>query len=238
MATTSAVDLITLALKQIRVLGVGDTLTNEDAQDSLDVLNMMMESWSISKLYVYEEKLYDFPFVNGQASYTVGPSADFAIANRPLRLTSAYTQSLGISYYMQILTDATQYDALVNKGIVVSYPTCVWYEQTFPLGTLHFWPVPNGNTVFLRFWEQLQQFTSLTDTIALPVGYKECMLYNLAISLAGQFGIEPAATVVSKAQTSMARLKRYNIKPQMMTSEAAYMNRKTNRYNIMSDSFN
>lgn len=238
MAVTSAVDLITLALKQIRVLGVGDTLSDEDAQDSLAVLNMMMESWSLGKLYIYEEKLYSFPFVNGQPSYTVGPGGDFAMDDRPLKLTSAYTQSQSISYYMTILTDAAQYDALVNKGVVVSYPTLVWYEQTYPLGTLHFWPVPNGNTVFLRFWEQLQQFSSLATTIALPIGYKECMLFNLAISLAGQFGIEPPASVVSKAQTSMARLKRYNIKAQAMTSEAAYMNRRTNRYNIMSDSFN
>lgn len=238
MATTSAGNLITLALKQIRVLGIGDTLTAEDAQDSLDVLNMMMESWSTSKLYIYEESIHDFPFINGQGAYTVGPAADFPLPDRPLKLTSAYTQSQGISYYMQILTDATQYDALVNKGIVVSYPTVVWYEQTYPLGTLHFWPVPNGNTVFLRFWNQLQQFSSLTDTISLPIGYKECMLFNLAVSLAGQFGIEPPASVISKAQTSMARLKRYNIKAQAMTSEATYMNRRTNRYNIMSDSFN
>ena len=238
MAVISAVDLITLALKQIRVLGVGDTLTDEDAQDSLSVLNMMMESWSISKLYVYEEGLHNFPFVNGKADYTVGDGGDFQLTDRPLKLTSAYTQSLGISYYMQILTDATQYDSLVNKGIVVSYPTLVWYEQTYPLGTLHFWPVPNGNTVFLRFWNQLQQFPTLTTQITLPVGYKECMLFNLAISLAGQFGVEPPSPVIAKAQTSMARLKRYNIKSRAMTSEATYMNRRTNRYNIMSDSFN
>lgn len=237
MATASALDLITLALKQIRVLGIGDVLSAEDAQDSLDVLNMMMESWSIDKLYVYQEALHTFPFVNGQASYTIGLGGDFNMPVRPLKLTSAYTQSQGISYPMSILTDAAQYDGIMNKGIVVSYPTYVWYEQTYPLGTMHFYPVPSGNDVNLRFWEQLQSFPTLPTLVTLPIGYKECIMFNLAVSLAGQFGIEPPATVIAKAANSMLRLRRYNIKPQNLTSEPTYMNRRTNRYNIMSDSY-
>ena len=237
MAVTTAIQLIKFALKQIRVLGVGDVLSDEDAQDSLDALNMMMESWSLDQLYVYQETLHSFPFVNGQAAYTVGPGADFNLPMRPLKLTSAYTQSQGISYPMSILTDASQYDWIMNKGIVVAYPNYVWYEQTFPLGTLHFWPVPNGNQVNVRFWHVLQTFPNLTTQIDLPIGYKECMAFNLAITLAGTFGIEPPQTVLMKAQTSMARLKRYNIKPQFLTSEATYMDRSATRYNIMSDSY-
>jgi hypothetical protein len=237
MAITTALDLIKKALKQLRVLGVGDTLSDVEAQDSLDTLNLMLESWSLDRLFVYQETQRAFSTVNGQASYTVGPGAQFDMPTRPLKLTSAFTRSQGIDYQMSILTDATQYDGLVNKLIVTSFPNYIWYEQTYPLGTIYFFPVPSGNPVYLRFWDQVQAFPDLTTQITLPIGYKECMAYNLAVSLAGEFGLEPPPTVGLKAANSLTRLKRYNIKAQFMTSEPSYMGRWNNRYNIMSDSF-
>lgn len=237
MAIATALDIIEKALRQIRVLGTGDILSDEDAQNSLDTLNMMMESWSLDHLYVFEEGMLNFPFINGQATYTIGPGGQFNTPNRPLKLMSGYTRSTGIDYPLAILTDATQYDSIMNKGIAASFPGYVWYEQTYPLGTLHFYSAPTGNTVFLRFWDQLQSFPTLTTVVTLPIGYKEALVFSLALSLSGEFGIEPPATVIAKASSTIGRLKRYNTKALGMSSEAAYMSRGSNRYNIMSDSW-
>lgn len=236
---TTAVDLITAALKKIRVLGKGDTMDDEDAQDSLNVLTMMLESWSISKLYVFEEALLTFPFVANQHDYTIGPGGNFDTPTRPLKLMSAYTHSIGLDYPMSILTAATQWDGIMNKGIAVSYPNYVWYEQTYPLGTLHFFPGPSTSTstVNLRFWQQLQDFPTLTTQIALPLGYKQAMTYNLAVALAADFGIAIPPSVTSIAATSLTRLKRYNMKAQSLWIEASMMNNRSNRYNIMSDTY-
>lgn len=239
MAIITAIDLIEAALKKIRVLGKGDTLDDDDAQDSLNVLTMMIESWSIDKLYVFEESLSTFPFIAGQRDYTIGPGGDFSMSTRPLRLMSAYTHSIGLDYPMTILTDATQWDGIMNKNIAVSYPNYVWYEQTFPLGTIHFFPGPaaSSSTVNLRFWQQLQDFVSLTTQIALPLGYKQAITYNLAVALAADFGINVPPSVASIAATSITRLRRYNMKALSVWIEAAMVNRRTNRYNIMSDTY-
>lgn len=237
MSVTTANDIIKSALKRIRVLGKGDTLDDEDAQDALDILNMMLESWSLDKLYVFEEAQVNFPFVASKQDYTVGPSGDFNMPARPLRLVSAFTRSNGIDYPMHIIEAAADYDTIMNKQIVVFYPTYVWYEQTFPLGTLHFYPVPNGNYVYLRFWQQLQSFPTLTTTISLPLGYKQAIITSLGLALASPFGIEPPGTLSAEATIAVGRIKRYNKKSTGMMSEAAFMNRQNHRYNIMGDNY-
>src|SRR5574340_36069 len=93
MSVTTAQDIIISALKRIRVLGKGDILDSEDANDSLDILNMMLESWSLDKLYVFEEAQVNFPFIGGKQDYTIGPGGDFSVASRPLKLVSAFTRS-------------------------------------------------------------------------------------------------------------------------------------------------
>jgi hypothetical protein len=236
MSVTTALDLIKGALRLDRVLGTGDVLSDEDAQVGLDQLNMLLESWSLDHLYIYVETQVHFPFVAQQGKYTVGPGGDFNLPERPLKIYSAFTRANGFDYPMSILTDATQYDSILNKQIVVMYPSYVWYEQTFPLGTLWFYPVPNGNEVYLRFWQGLSSFTSLTDPLAFPKGYSQAIMYNLAVLLSGPFGIEVPATVVAGAASSVRRLRRYNFKSTALTVEATYMNRRTNRYNINSDS--
>lgn|SRR5574340_888321 len=237
MSVTTAQDIIISALKRIRVLGKGDILDSEDANDSLDILNMMLESWSLDKLYVFEEAQVNFPFIGGKQDYTIGPGGDFSVASRPLKLVSAFTRSNGIDYPMHPLESAADYDSIMNKQVEVFYPTYVWYEQTYPLGTLHFYPVPNGNTVYLRFWQQLQSFPALTTVITLPLGYKQAIITSLGLVLASPFGIEPPMTLAAEAKVAVGRVKRYNKKSTGMTSEAAFMNRQNHRYNIMGDNY-
>jgi hypothetical protein len=236
---TTAIDVIKASLRQIRVLGIGDVLSDEEAQDSLEVLNLQMESWSLDNLYIYVETLHMFQTINGQNDYSIGPGGDIDLTERPLKLTSAFTQSASLSYPMKILTNAPQYDHIQNKGITVPYPSYIWYEQTYPLGTIHLYPAPAGDMTGIRFTEQLQSFETLTSEVALPVGYKHFIVYNLASSLAGEFGISVPASVQLIALNSMARLKRYNHRSYGVGSEAANMNRNnnTNSYNILSDNY-
>jgi hypothetical protein len=236
---TTSLDVIKASLRQIRVLGIGDVLSDEEAQDSLSVLNLQMESWSLDNLYIYVETLHMFQSVNGQNDYSIGPGADIDLPERPLSITSAFTQSASLSYPMKILTDAPQWDHIQNKGITVPYPSYAWYEQTFPLGTLHFYPAPAGDMTGVRFRQQLQSFPNLTTEIELPVGYKHFMVYNLSPALAGEFGIAVPASVLQEARSSMARIKRFNHRTYGVGSEAASMNRNnnTNSYNILSDNY-
>lgn len=235
MAANTALDIIKLSLKDIGVLGIGDVLSDEEAQDSLDSFNMLLDTWSISRLTVFEEAQLNFPYTGAQ-SYTIGTGGNINVA-RPLRLVSAYTQIDSISYPMEILDTGRQYDGIQNKTIGAAFPTAVWYEQTYPLGTLWFYPLSSTGSAFLRFWSPLQELTALNTAIALPKGYKAALRPNLAIMLASTFRRDPPASLVKVAKDSLAALKIFNSRPTTMNVEATMMASRWSggQYNILSD---
>jgi len=69
---TTALDIITSALKRINSYAPGEPLAAVDAQDALDTLNDLLETWSNEHLTVYNNNEYVLPFVAGQYQYTVG----------------------------------------------------------------------------------------------------------------------------------------------------------------------
>jgi hypothetical protein len=70
--TTSALDLISGALRNIKVLAAGETARAEDAADSLQVLNDLLESWSIDHLTIFAVVENLLTFTAGQYQYTIG----------------------------------------------------------------------------------------------------------------------------------------------------------------------
>lgn len=236
MAVTTALDMIKRALTKARVLGTGDILNDEDAQMSLDTLNLMLESWSIDRLFVYVEELQSYN-VGGQASYTIGPGGDFNV-QRPNQLTSAYAVVNGVSYPVEILQSGAQYDNVQLKQLGEPWPQVVWYEHTYPLGTLHVWPL-GACSLNLRFTTPLQQFATLTTQIALPPGYKEAIVNALAVKLAEDFNTDIAQTVVQSARNAIGRLKRLNSQPQTKGLEVSAISRRYGQgsYNILSDGY-
>lgn len=211
MAAETVLDLIKLALKKARVLGTGDILSAEDAQDSLDTVNLMLDSWSLDRLFVYVEELQTFATDGSSESYTIGPGGVFNTA-RPNKIVSAYAQVGSISYPIEILDNGQQYDAIRLKSLGGVWPSVVWYEKTAPLGTLHFWPI-GAAEVRLRFTSALQQFPTLTTQVALPAGYKKLIVDCAAVELAQANNTDISPLVIQSAANAIARIKRANSQP-------------------------
>jgi hypothetical protein len=74
MATisTSALDIITGALRNLNVLAAGETANATDSGDALVVLNDLLESWAIDHMTVYSQVENILTFTPGQYQYTVG----------------------------------------------------------------------------------------------------------------------------------------------------------------------
>ncbi len=86
---TTPLDLITLAMKRSKVLGVGQVASDDDAQTALELMNHMLAQWNRKRYLVY--KLQDLAKIaTGAQSYTVGPAADFDTAVRPSVVEAAY----------------------------------------------------------------------------------------------------------------------------------------------------
>lgn len=70
--TSTAQDIITGALRNINVLAAGETPSPSDSSDALQVLNDLLESWSIDHLNVYSVVENILTFTPGQYQYTIG----------------------------------------------------------------------------------------------------------------------------------------------------------------------
>lgn len=288
MAVT-ANDLILGALKRINAYAPGESLASDDAQDALDTLNELLDSWSTDQASIYADAENILTFVAGQYQYSVGnydagtfagivtnlsatitgaivpadmiarsditgvgipagttvistnPGAgtilmsapgtaspgiqqisytipgDFKIP-RPLRVTRSFTRittqgTSGLDYPIEIL-DQGQYIDIGYKGISAPWPIALWYNPTYPLGTMYFYQNPSGAGSLHLFTDTiLTRFTSLTQQVSMPQGYVRMIKWNLARELAPEYGKQWTPLMEDNAADAYRKVKSLNMVP-------------------------
>ena len=219
MATT--LDLIKRSLRILDVRGSGESIPADEAADALTVINAMLDEWRNEKLMCYAFQDQTITLVNGQATYTVGPTGDL-VTTRPVKIESAYFTEGGYDYPVNVLSRA-EWDGITDKTTTSSFVDSIQLEGTYPDATIKVWPVPNAaNSIKIKTWTPLTAMT-LSQTFALPPGYENAIVYNLAIDIAPEFGAEPSALIYRKAKTAKAGIKRVNSRPIAAGSELALL---------------
>lgn len=226
-------DLIKGALRPIGVLASGETLSAEDQADALSVLNNMIESWSIEGLSIPYITREEFTLTSNDGSYTIGSSGDFN-TTRPIRIEKAkiedQSQSPTAEYPLDIITSKEWAD-IITKDLSSDFPQKLYYESTYPLGTIKLYPVPStANKLVLYTEKALTAFASANTSVLLPEGYFEALRLNLAVRIAPEYGKEASSTVIGLALEAKANVKRKNIKPSYL--QADFMIRGSKHYNI------
>lgn len=262
MATT-ANDLILGALRFINVYAPGEDLDADDADDALETLNNLLDSWSTTPGAVFKTNESVLTFIPGQYSYTVGnyDAGEFAgtvtsgsptitaatvpsdmivggdlsgtgIAagttilsfnaglgtvtmsqngtsspgaqqigytipgnfkiDRPLRVRPSFTrittQLSGLDYPIKVVDEET-YNNIGYKGITAPWPIVMWYNPTYPLGTLKFYQNPSQAGELHLFTDQiLQSFSDLTEQADMPQGYARAIKRALGREIAPEYG--------------------------------------------------
>jgi hypothetical protein len=234
---TTAVDLITLALKDIGALGIGQAISAEDTADALATLNMMLGQWQGERLSVYHLVDTAIPST-GKQTYTIGTGGDFNI-QRPVKINAAYARlnagsSTPIDYPVTVIDSREDYSRIALKSLQ-SFPSWVYYDPAFPLGNLDFYPVPN-NTFELHIVTQdaLPQFTAPAQVVNLPPEYMAAIRYNLGLYLAPSYQLDPQRSLVGLALNAKRVVKRMNWQPQSMTMPRGLGSKQ--RFNIFSGS--
>ena len=101
-----------------------------------------------------------------------------------------------------------------------SLPLYCYDDEGFPLRTLNLWCIPNSDVqVVIYPWQILNSFPDLTTDVTFPPSYYECVVYNLALRLSGQFGGNLPVTVTSMAASSMQQVKSINTPDLLMQFE-------------------
>jgi hypothetical protein len=213
MAT--ALDLIASSLRLVNVMASGETVPIGMANESLAVLNDMIDSWNTDRLAIYTTRIDDFPFVLGKQSYTLGTGGDFNIP-RPAQIDAMssiliYNPDNPVELPITMYTVSDWQNQVPVKKVTGNFPLICYDDGGFPLRTLNFWPIPTiqPNNFRLYSWQALPA-QSLAVAVNLPPGYKEAFRYNLAIRLGAEFAAPIPASVAQIAVESLARLKTIN----------------------------
>ena len=211
MATTAR-DQIIGALRLIGMLAEAEVPSDATAQDSLNALNQMIDSWNTEALSVFATQDQIVMWQPNQISHTLGPTGN-TIGNRPILVDDASyfrDPANNISFGIKLINQQ-QYDGIAVKTVTSTYPQVMWVNTQFPNVQMTVYPVP---TKLLEFhiisYEELKQPANLSTTLAFPPGYLRCFKYNLACEIANEFGVEPPPNVARIAMTSKRNLKRIN----------------------------
>lgn len=229
-------DIILLALKDAGIVGVGNAASAEDMNDAFTRLNMMLGVWSARRWMVYH--LIDVAKTStGAASYTVGPGGDFNVA-RADRLEAAFARYLPqgapnqIDYPLNVLQSREDYNRIALKG-QAGFPSGVFLDTDYPLGTLYVWPIPTAGTyeIHITVRAAIAQFANLSDNITLPPSYLEALEYSLAVRLRAAYQLPPDPTIVGLARAAVNTVTNNNVQiPVIQMPEALRRGRVYNPY--------
>ncbi len=227
---TTAIGLITRAMRLARVTGEGEIVSDTQAADGLSSLNAMLDSWQIKRLFVYQIRSEPFTWTANEQSQTVGPTGDF-VTDLPTQVSDNLTFEINSISYVVKQIDVDAWNNIPNKSTISSFPWWIYVEYGATLVTLNAYPIPNANaTINLTTWKRLQQFTSLTDVMVLPPGNERAIAYSLAEELSPEYGLDVMPRVSRIAKEARDNLRRVNSPSPIMMTEAGYMSRRYTSY--------
>ena len=235
---TTAFDQIKAALRLIGQLAEGEEPSPQAAQDALNAMNQMIDSWNTERLSVFntQDQVYEWPV--GEITRTLGPSGDF-VGNRPVLLDDATyyrdpqtNVSFGIKFINQ-----QQYDGIAVKTVTSTYPQVMWINMEYPNISMTIYPKPTRTLEWhMISVQELSQPADLATQLAFPPGYLRAFTYNLAMEIAPEFGVEPSNQVKRIAMTSKRNLKRINNPDDVMSLPYAIVATRQ-RYNIYAGNY-
>jgi hypothetical protein len=200
--------------------------------EAVNILNTMIDEWNTQRLLIYAIQQFTGNMVPGQQEYFIGSGAVDFVTPRPSHIDRAsviYLQPPGAPLELPIdLITEGAWQSIPQKQVQSPIPLQLWYNPTFPAGSINLWPIPSvANQLALYLWQQLSFYSSITSPVFLPQGYLKTLQYNLAVEIALRWptraNMSPKAMEI--ADSSKAWLKTINIPMEELACDEALVYR-------------
>ncbi len=222
-------DLLRSSFRCIGQLRPGFGHSPSELTDGLFILNAMLDSWSTDDLNAFCELIQSFTLTPGVQTYSIGSGGAFNGA-RPTRIdkgTLVVLSNPASPLRMDLrLMDDEEWQSINLQSTASTLPRKLFYNPTFPLGTVNLWPSPTeADKVELSSAQNLAGgFTAGTDAFVAPPGYLDAVRYQLAVRLAMEWDKPLKDGVMMLATEALAKIQRLNAPtPQMSLNPACPM---------------
>jgi len=219
-------DLITFTLRASGINGVGQTPLADDSNTGLDLLRMLIAQWQRKRWIIWN--LPQVSLVSTGANfYTIGPGADFDTA-RPDKIHAAWCRMQPFSGPNPVdlplaIIEAPEDWASITIKDLRSLPAAVFYDSSWPIGRVTFWPIPPGGQyeMHMMLKASLPTYTTLTDPLNLPPEYLEALMWSLAVRLQMAYGLPARSDHVAAMKQAINTIEMANSQIATMTMPAA-----------------
>lgn len=233
MATT-ALDIITAAMKALGVLAAGETVSSEDAADGLLVLNRVLGSVSAQGVHLFYRPHEALNLIAGDGDYSIGTGGDFNTA-RPNRIIQAFIRDAGNSDHEVKVRPISEYWTLGNK-LSSTRPTRLYYDPTYPTGTIYFNSVPSeAEALHLISEKPLTSLASLVTEISLPTEYELAIINRVAINIAPNFGKPVTIDLARNDRMSWSAMVGANVANNLKPARVSFPGQSSGTYNVDAD---
>ena len=236
----TAQQILTRSAKAIGYLGRTEVLTAQDANDGLDALNSLVQSWAGENLMSYANQTITHTLVPNTSSYSIGSGGDIN-TTRPDNITQAWIRDDNSLDYPMTILPQDRWNNIGMKSITSQIPTTLFYDPQYPLGVINIFPSPlQAYELRANAVQQLTAFSTMTHSLSVPPPYERAYILNCALELvtAGfpcQLSDRDYAQLMNNASEAKANLKRNNIKEVLAKYDDAIVSRSDATYNIYSD---
>lgn len=178
---TTALQIINRGAEIIGYKDPEETLSGSDASNFLGVLNSLVDSWALNRLFVYAvTELTQTVSGNG---ITIG-SGGTIDTTRPVAIPAGGFFRDGTTDHQFEMVSRDQYAAAIDKDSTTPWPQFCYYEPSLPTGKLYFYPALAGSgELHLPAEQRLASFAALATDYTLAPGYKRALEYSLAEEL-------------------------------------------------------
>ena len=208
----TANDLVRAAMRLIQVSAVDTDLTAAELKDGIESLNRMIDAWSLEELMLYQVIREQFELQSGQNPYSIGLGGDWD-TTRPTKIVGAYLTlnngAIPVDYPMIVL-NYDDYNSIRLKTLSTNFPGYLYYQPSFPIAEAYIYPIfsPNDPStqgpayVTITSWKPFDMVVDPTAYIALPPGYWEAIVFNLATRIAEEYQFDMRPSTIHNANLS------------------------------------
>lgn len=224
MPSITVPDFLGLALSEIRVIRRGDIVQPTMQDTALAVCNEVLDGWNGISAAAFSRSFLSYTTVPNLSPHTIGPAGTFNVTIRPLKIVTASIIISGTSKSPLHVVNSTWWsDQAMAPTIVSDLPGTLYYEPTWPLGSIYFYPIINAaQTLELQTLHELAQ-VGIGDSLDLPQGYQRALRLTLAEELCPHFGQPLDPNLVRRAADARRQIFGNNARPSRMQTRQGGM---------------